>query len=471
VAVLGLLEDVSLESARRLAASTQTVLVDAIGLNDRRPQADQVDSLLKARPDLIILAGGTEQGATRSVVKLTDLVVLVLGLTPPDRMPKVLYAGNQSLQPQVKETLSRFLDITTAPNVRPKIDQEVLAPAQEMLSRTVTEIRNRHLGGLQAYASITSAEPAPSSHTFGRLVRYLSQINNPQKPVVGIDLGASYTTLAAAREGKLQLSVFPGGVGAGLNYALENTTISEISRWLQTPVPDEKVKDYLWQKSIFPGSIPASLEALAIEQAAARQILALAIRDHRSRYQTSLHSFEPLVVSGATISQASAGQALLMLLDGLQPVGTTTLVLDPYGLGPALGAAAEVNTLIPVQVIESNAFVNLGTVISPVSNTRSGTPILNVHIEYESGEKETHEIRQGNLYQLPIEPGQSARIHLDPLRSLEIDPMLKADTRSFKVTGGLCGTVIDARGRPISLPHEPARRQETLKKWAAAVGG
>ena len=108
-----------------------------------------------------------------------------------------------------------------APNVRPSIENEVLAPAQEMLAQTVTRIRNRHLGGLQAYSSITSAPPAPSSHTFGRLVRYLSQINDNQKHVLGVDLGASYTTLAAAREGKLELSVYTAGVGAGLERVLE----------------------------------------------------------------------------------------------------------------------------------------------------------------------------------------------------------------------------------------------------------
>jgi len=120
--------------------------------------------------------------------------------------------------------------------------------------------------------------------------------------------------------------------------------------------------------------------------------------------------------------------------------------------------------------VESNAFVNLGTVISPNSNVRYGTPILNVRVEYESGQTDSQEIRQGNLYQLAIEPGQTARIHLDPLRSVQIDPLHGADTRSFKVIGGACGTVIDARGRPLNLPGESQRRQDLLQKWAIAVG-
>ncbi len=95
---------------------------------------------------------------------------------------------------------------------------------------------------------------------------------------------------------------------------------------------------------------------------------------------------------------------------------------------------------------------------------------MNVRIEFESGEESTHEIRQGNLYQLPIQSGQAARIHLEPLRPVEIDPIHNADTRSFKVIGGICGTVIDARGRSLNLPADASRRRDLLKKWAMALG-
>ena len=85
---LGLLEDVSLESARRLASSTQSVLVEAIGLNDHRKHEAQVDALLKAKPNLIVIAGGTEKGATRSVAKVADLVSLMLQLHAKGSLPR-----------------------------------------------------------------------------------------------------------------------------------------------------------------------------------------------------------------------------------------------------------------------------------------------------------------------------------------------------------------------------------------------
>ena len=127
--------------------------------------------------------------------------------------------------------------------------------------------------------------------------------------------------------------------------------------------------------------------------------------------------------------------------------------------------------MLPVHVLESNALLNLGTVISPVCNARFGTPILKVHVEYEVGKEVSQEIKQGGLFMLPIQPGQSARVHLQPLRPLIIDPNRKESYRSFKVIGGVCGAIIDTRGRPFNLPSDPGRRRDLNQKWLRALGG
>lgn len=466
IAVLGLLEDVSLESAKRLASSAQTILVEAIGLNDTRKVDLQIDALLQARPDLILITGGTDQGATHSIEKITELVNTVLQLTPPDRIPEIIYAGNQAMQKHVSETLSKFNEVQVAPNLRPTVDQEVLAPAQELMVETVTEIRNRQLGGLQSYGSIASVKPVPSSYALGRLVRFLSQVNTPGKDVLAVDLGASNTTLAAACEGKLDLSVYAVGMGAGLSLALQLSPLSAITRWLPMAISDDVVRDYLRQKTLFPGSVPATAETLAIEQAVARQILHLALRTHRARYQTDLTSYEPLLAAGATLTDASPGDALLMLLDGLQPTETSTIMLDPYGLASAMGASAAINTIMPVQVIESNAFVNLGTVITPLSKARTGTPILKAQVELPTGEESVFEIQKGTIQQLPVPLGLPATIRIEPLHSIGLE-----GKSTYKVTGGVCGVVVDARGRPVELPRDASQRQETIEKWSVSLGG
>jgi hypothetical protein len=75
-----------------------------------------------------------------------------------------------------------------------------------------------------------------------------------------------------------------------------------------------------------------------------------------------------------------------------------------------------------------------------------------LHLEYEEGNEARVEVLQGSITSLPLRQGQVARIHLQALRPLEIDPRGKRGLGSFKIVGGVCGVVIDARGRPVKLP-------------------
>jgi hypothetical protein len=181
-------------------------------------------------------------------------------------------------------------------------------------------------------------------------------------------------------------------------------------------------------------------------------------------------TFEPIMATGGVLNRAPLpAQSLLMLLDGLQPSGITIMVLDQNGLLSSLGAIAKINSILPVQVLESGAFLNLGTVISPLCDARYGTPILRVRLELGDGNDPVIEIRQGSIYTLPLRAGQSANIYFQALRHVEITPGRAREIESFKIIGGTCGAVIDARGRPIILPPDASRRREMIKKWNMAL--
>ena len=126
---------------------------------------------------------------------------------------------------------------------------------------------------------------------------------------------------------------------------------------------------------------------------------------------------------------------------------------------------------LPVQVLESGAFLNLGTVICPISEARYGTPILEANLDYGQGNVTHLEVRQGSLAALPLKQGQTAVIQLKALRDTVIDPRSRKNTVKFKITGGACGAVIDGRGRPLILPPDASRRRDLLKKWSMALGG
>jgi hypothetical protein len=476
--VVGLLADVSLESAQRLAASCYTQVAGTIGLSDRRSTEMQIETIIRAQPDLVIISGGTDGGASRSVMKLVDTVGLACQLLPDSSRPPVVFSGNQSLTEQVKVRLEPVTSTLITSNIRPSISLEDLSQAQEVMNETVTSLRMHQFSGLQDFVS---KNPLLSAFCFGRIIRFLSQAYDPAKGVLGIDLGASSTVVASGQAGILAMDVLVSlGMGDGMTGLQSQAKLAEIAQWMPVAVTDEAISNYIYNKPLNPGSIPVTLEDLAIEQAAARVILHSAIREASNRFPTLgynpsvglISQYEPILASGSILTQApTQGQALLMLLDGLQPTGITTVVLDQNNLATVLGAAGSITSLLPVQVLESGAFLNLGTVISPVSTAKSGSTILKIHTTLPDGEENRYEIKQGTLTVLPIQNGQRARLSIEVSHDTNIGMKRPGVGGSINVVGGSLGTVIDARGRPIVLPNDITRRRELVRKWLWTLGG
>jgi len=270
----------------------------------------------------------------------------------------------------------------------------------------------------------------PTATAFERIIRFLSKRYDPDKGVLGVDIGSQTTTIAAAFNGNGTVKVFPYlGVGIGSLGTLKKSKLENITRWLSREIADDIVQNYIYNKAIHPHSIPVSQEELAIEQALARQALRLAVRRSLSDFPQDiprpasnlLPLFEPIVAAGSVISKAPTfGQALLMLLDGLQPTGITTIAVDQNNIASALGAVSKVNPLLAVQVIETNTFLNLGTVIAPVGNARYGTPILRVKMTNQSGAETVREVKYGTIEILPVKMGEKVRLHVRPLRNFDI---------------------------------------------------
>jgi hypothetical protein len=278
--------------------------------------------------------------------------------------------------------------------------------------------------------------------------------------------------ICAAASNDLVTSVFPYGMGRGAANALAKIDLEKIRRWLPIPLPTDLVRDTLWQKSILPDLLPQNNDALAIDQAFARTVLSLARQQFLARYPEYNRPMEPVLVSGGVFTNApTPGQALLMVLDGLQPVGVTTFDLDQNSLASVLGAVASFNPLLPVQVLESGAFLNLGTVISPQTEARYGMPVVRARVVYDRGSETSLEVMQGTIAVIPLPAGQSANLYLQGLNHTLIDPRAGKGSLNIKVVGGACGVVIDARGRPLALPPDDARRRDLLKKWAMSLGG
>ena len=161
---------------------------------------------------------------------------------------------------------------------------------------------------------------------------------------------------------------------------------------------------------------------------------------------------------------------MLLLLDALEPTGITTVVLDQNNIFSSLGAAAELNHILPVQVLETGALLNLGTVIVPVGTARQGEEILRIRVKYASGEEKQFDIQYGSLTRIPLSVGEPANLHLQPLQRFNVGMGGAGRGGKLRVVGGALGIVVDARGRPLSIPTDPTHRMRDLTKWRKALG-
>jgi hypothetical protein len=479
--VVGLLSEVSLQSARRLAESTYSRIVDTLDLSDHRKPDQQMDSIVRSRPDLVILAGGTDGGAARSIQKMLEAVGLACYLMPMEKRPMVLYAGNQKLAHEVQELLGGHagrLDITY--NVRPSLETEDLIPASRELASVVMKLRQRQIKGTEELNLWSAGNILPTAYAQGRMVQFLSKVYEATRGLLCVNVGASATSVAAGFAGELTLGVYPQfGMGENLAGILQYTEIDHIMRWLQLDISQNTLREYLFQKSLYPSSIPATKDEQAIAQAVARQALYLAVRTAQKDFPASARAAQPDLMppldlilgrGGVLGDGTSLGQSLLLLLDAIQPVGILPILLDQNNLLPLLGAAASRNHYLPVQVIESGAFIGLGTVISVITSANYGDQVLRAKLTYGDGTEARAEVKFGGLEILPLPTGQTARLSLQPLRRADAG-LGPGRSGGIPVTGGALGVVIDARGRPLQLPSDPVRRRELMKRWSYVVGG
>jgi hypothetical protein len=479
--IVGLLNDVSLKSARRLAESTYSRVVDSLDLTDQRKPDQQLDGIARSRPDLVILTGGTDGGASRSILKMLEAVGLACYLMPMEKRPMVLYAGNQNLANEVQELLGGHAGkLEISHNVRPSLETEDLGPASRELAGLVTKLRQRQIKGVDELYLWSGGNLLPTAYAQGRMIRFLSRLYESTRGLLSVNVGASATSVAAGFGGELTLGTYPQfGLGESLGGLLQFTELDDILRWLPLDISPNVVREYLSQKSLYPSALPATRDEQAISQALARQALYLAVRALQKDFPASVRAARPelmppldlILAGGGVISEGvSLGQSLLLLLDAIQPVGIMPILIDQNNLLPLLGVAGERNNYLPVQVIDSGAFIGLGTVISVVASANYGDQILRARLVYGDGTEARADVKFGGLEILPLLSGQSARLSLQPASRADAG-LGPGRSGTVQVTGGALGVVIDARGRPLKLPADPVRRRELIKKWYYTVGG
>ncbi len=483
VVLAGLVRDLSLASAERAVAGTYSQVV---GLITRDPRAgwmseeEQVRLILDREPEVVCIVGGTDGGATEPVLELVSATVLACSMLEEGRRPLVLFAGNKALREPVVKAVGGLTEIRSADNVRPEPDVEQQEGVRAELEAFYNERRLARLPGGEWFQRWSMTPLTPTASAFAQLIRYIWYLDELPKGTLGIDLGAAHTTVAAVFDGDLYLTVRAGkGAAFGGLERLEEDPES-ILRWVPTPMDPETARGILLNKEAFPWTVPEVPDELWLEQAVAREMIWEAMRVAEGgwtarksrRYPHLVPQFDPILLSGGVLAGAPRpGQAALIALDAIQPVGISTLLLDLHGLAPVLGGVARLKPLAAVEALDGGGILNLATVVTPVGRARKGEVILRVRIQYERGGELELEVEQGSLEVLPLPLGEEAILELRPRGGIDVGLGRPGKGGRQRVQGGLVGLIIDARGRPLRLPDDPEERRAQVQQWLWDVGG
>jgi hypothetical protein len=471
--LIGLFEEVSLASARKALRSIYYQETDTFSLSDPRSEQEQVANLLQAQPDLYFITGGTDGGAENRLLQLIELASLGIKVHSNVQRPQLIYAGNINLREPLRQLVGENATIHVANNVRPSLETEQLEDVIRITGELYEDLKIKGLSGIHELVDWSSYPILPTARAFAGLVQYIAALN--QQPVLGIDLGSNSLTFTGSDGHHVQLSIHTDlGLGRPIRNLLHLTEPEKITQWVPSDVTGADAADYVLNKSLYPNTIPMIEKELHLEQAAARELLRIGMERTAKDWNWTTNKTSPfklLLVRGSLFANTPrAGQNMLLLLDALQPTGIFSIALDQYSILPALGALAAEEPSAVVQVLETEVLANVGWVIAPTGKGQIGKTALHITIEMD-GATFTDPVEYGNLENIPIAPGKEAKITIQPTGNFDIG-LGSGNGTTITVYGGTVGgLVVDARGRPLTLPDDEADRRSLVRKWLWDLGG
>jgi len=492
--VVGVVSAMTAESAQRAALGAGAIVMNVVAVDDGRSEHERIETIRHLRPDMILLAGGTDGGTITHVVEMAELL---LAADPKPRLGigfrlPVVYAGNREAAAEVARLLSNSFDLRIVENIRPSLDSENLGPAREAIHQLFLEHVMQQAPGYGKLATWTSAPIMSTPAAFGEMVQTVARARNQN--VLAVDIGGATTDVFTVFDGRFHRTV---SANLGMSYSICNVLTeagaANVQRWLPFDIEVGDLCNRLRNKMIRPTTIPQTMHELHLEQALAREALRLALEHHKSlavglkgiqqqrtiadalsQQATGLtivdmQRLDLIVGSGGVLSHApQRAQAALMLIDAFQPEGVTELAVDSIFMMPQLGVLSQVIPEAAMQVFERDCLIPLGTVVSLVGMGKIGEPAASFSLSGEGVSITEEELRFGDLLRIELPPGAEATISLEPRRKFDAGEG-KGRRIERRLHGGVVGVILDARGRPLQIPSG-VERQAVQSRWLSAMG-
>ena len=494
----GVTKSITAESAERAALGAGAIIMGVVTVDDGEPIFRKVEKTRFLRPDMVLLAGGTDGGAVARVAQAVEILAVA---EPKARFGEefklpVVFAGNVEAREVIKKTLTEKFALDIVDNIRPKVDHERTDPARNAIHKLFMEHVMSHAPGYDILMNWTDVPIMPTPMGEGVMFRTIAK--NFDINVIGVGLGGATTNIYSIFDERFVRTV---SANLGMSYSICNVLkeagVKNIMRWLPFDLGEEDLIDILTNKMIRPTTIPQTLDELMIEHAVAREAIRLAFNHHKFlarplRGVIPVHQISKILEvtvvgletyidmlkikliggTGGLLSHAPRRvQSMMILIDAFQPEGVTKLVQDSVFMMPHLGVLSTVHPKAAMEILEKDCLVRLGTCIAPKSileEEEEGGEILKMEMEMPDGDTVTESFSLGDLRRFPLPQGEEAEVRLIPNKKYDVGAG-NGRTLEAKIEGGVAGIIIDARGRPLILPENLDDMKGCLNRWFKEV--
>ena len=498
--VAGVVDSMTTESAERAALGAGAIVMDAISIDDGRETYERVDKIRHLRPDIILIAGGTNGGTLNHPLELAETV---LQADPRPRFGEtlrlpVIFAANEDAREQAKDILEGKFAFEAVENLRPTLEDENLGPARDAIHEIFLLHVMSHAPGYDKLIGWSPVPIIPTPAGVGDMVQAAAKRNNIQ--ILAVDIGGAttdvFSVFRSGSENDPDSTAFNRTVSAnlGMSYSVANVLleagVNNIRRWLPFPLGREEIQDRARNKMIRPTSIPQTVEDLLLEQSVCREALRLAFIHHKrlavglsggkekkgiadffakgsESSLVNMMGLDLIIGSGGVLSHAPDRRSTaFMMLDAYQPEGVTRLAVDSIFMMPHLGVLSTVSAEAASEIFINDCLINLGTAVAPTGKFKLGEEILKV----EGSGIQTLKMKGGELRRLDLPEGQSLELKLTPLRKKIDVGEGPGNERVCIVHGGHAGIIIDCRGRPVIFPDDWRDAVSLQQKWYDIFG-
>lgn len=482
VSILNLQKNLPLQAANQLTSQLYYGKVQVINFEGDKRRPLVLDKILSFRPDLLIINSPTDILPDRIDLRQLETLYLAILLLPENIRPVIIYLGNPSLGGTIQEIFAHYEDYYF--DRGNKVDRQAGKPnfLMDIVNKVTLKCRIRRINGLEDLVTWLGSQPNLSTEGFQQLISQLYMDNPPSKGVVGLNISSEYVTLNGAIYNQERIIVNPLlGRSSISGIDPEENLPQKLSGWLMRGVlPEREIITFLWNKKLFPYALPLSEGEADLQSALIRNTINQCTQDFISmlpvnttpRDKKYLPAIEPILISGSWATNLiSPGEICMMVVDGLQPTGVTTILLDKFQIASVVGSVVSDFPLLSDLLINAYLFQHLATVVSLVGDEPFGTPILRARVIFDDGRETSQDLKQGQLDVIPLPLGKSAEIQLQPYYRYDIGMGGPGRGGVIRVTGSILGVVLDGRGRPLKLLEDPDRRAELFRKWLWTLGG